>query len=180
MGTPVAAPALSIEEYLSNPAYEHCEYIDGQIAELSMGGKKHSRIQIACGHKLYEYSQKHPGGYVASELHCRLTVAGKTRFYLPDVAVVLGDSNPDSPFLDRAPDLVVEVRSPDDSIAACTRKMNDYLANGARLAWLILPEERSALVFTPSAPVRTVMPGESLDGGDLLPGLQIPIDDLFA
>ena len=179
MGSPAALVPISVEEYLSNPAYEHAEYVDGQIVELSMGSKWHSRVQINCGSKLKEGLKALPASYVATELHCRLMVAGRTRFYLPDVAVVLGDDAPEARFLDRAPDLVVEIRSPDDTVTQLTRKMSDYFANGARLGWLILPEERSVLVFAPKAAPRTFIKGEILDGGELLPGLQIPVDDLF-
>jgi Uma2 family endonuclease len=178
MGSPAAA-SVSVEEYLSNPAYEHCEYIDGAVSELNVGNKPHSTIQINCGAMLREYLRKRGGGYVASELRCRLKVSGRTRFYLPDVSVVLGDDSPEMRFLERAPDLVVEVRSPDDSVSSLTRKMADYFANGAKLTWLILPEERSVLIFAPKAATRTALAGETLDGGDLLPGLKIPVDELF-
>jgi Uma2 family endonuclease len=179
MGSPAALTPISVEEYLSNPAYEHAEYIDGQIVERTMGSKLHSKVQMKCGRKLDEYFDTHPGGYVAPELHCRLTAGSRTRFYLPDVAVVLGDDAPEARFLDRAPDLAVEIRSPDDTIAYLTRKMGDYLASGAKLGWLILPEERSVLVFAPHAAPRTFVAGEILDGGELLAGLQIPVDELF-
>ncbi|HYM09332.1 MAG TPA: hypothetical protein VEU62_01295 [Bryobacterales bacterium] len=56
--------------------------------------------------------------------------------------------------------------------------MADYFANGAKLAWLILPEEHSVLIFTPKAPPRTALAGEIPDGG-VLPGLKIPVDELF-
>lgn len=177
----LAVRTLSLEEYLSDPAYEHFEYIDGQPVELNVGNKPHSRIQAKCSRKLDEYLDTRPGAYLAVELRCRLTVAGEPCIYLPDIAVVLGDEDStEIRFLNRAPDLVVEIRSPDDSLASLHRKIRDYFANGTKLAWLVLPEERSVLVFTPSAPTRTVISGETLDGGDLLPGLQIPVDTLFS
>ena len=179
MGTQTAVSPVTIEEYLSNPSYEHFEYVDGQVLELNAGSKLHSRVQGKCTRKLDEYFDTHPGGYVAVELHCRLTVSGRTRFRLPDVAVVLGDEASETRFLERAPDLVVEVRSPDDSVGSLTRKMGEYFQNGAKLGWLILPEERSVLIFAPNAPTRTALPGETLDGGDLLPELKIPVDELF-
>jgi Uma2 family endonuclease len=177
----LAVKTLSLEEYLSNPAYEHFEYIEGQPVELNVGNKPHSRIQSKCCRRLDEYFDRRPGGYVAVELRCRLKVANEPQSYLPDIAVVLGDEDSSEiRFLDRAPDLVVEIRSPDDSLAWLHRKIRDYFANGAKLAWVILPEERSVLVFTPEAPTRTVICGEILDGGELLPELQIPVDALFA
>jgi len=170
---------ISVEEYLTNSAYQHCEYVDGQIVELRVGTKSHARIQGRCFRKLDEYFDSHPGGYAGTELHCRLKAGDRTVYRLPDVAVVLGEFNDDR-YLDRAPDLVVEIRSPDDGLPALFRKMDEYLSNGARLGWLILPEEKSAFVFAPNAPVRTVIFGEMLLGGNVLPDLQIPLETLFA
>ena len=179
MGT--AVKALPLEEYLSSPAYEHCEWMDGEAVELNVGNKPHSTIQGNCSIELGLYLRRKRVGYLAIELRCRLRVRGQTRIYLPDLAVVLSDQNPDEiRYLDGAPDLVVEVRSPDDSLSALHRKIQDYFANGAKLAWVILPEERAVLVFTPNAPTRTAVAGETLDGGDLLPDLKIPVDVLFA
>ena len=177
MGTLIATPPVSIEEYLSNPAYRHSEYLDGEVRELNVGTRFHARIQGRCFRKLDEYFDTRPGNYVGTELHCRLRIGGKDRFRLPDLAVVLGGFTED--YLDRGPDLAVEIRSPEDSIASQLRKIDDYFLNGTKLAWLILPEEQSVLVLLPNAAPRTLVAGETLDGGDLLPDLRIPVADLF-
>ena len=180
MGASSVASQITPEEYLRNPDYEHSEYVDGQPVELNVVGVPHSRIQLKCGRKLDEYLDQHPGGFVAVEMHCKLSIEGESRFRLPDVALVLARDAAEDRYLDRAPDLVVEIRSPDDSIAALLRKMDEYFANGAKLGWLILPEEKSVLVITADRAVRTAVSGETLDGGGLLPELQIPVDELFA
>ncbi|HLJ13618.1 MAG TPA: Uma2 family endonuclease [Bryobacteraceae bacterium] len=94
-------------------------------------------------------STHNPGGYAGTELHCRLKAGDRTVYRLLDVAVVLGEFNDDR-YLDRAPDLVVEIRSPDDGLPALFRKMDEYLSNGARLGWLILPEESPPLCSLPT------------------------------
>ncbi len=171
---------IPIEEYLANPAYEHAEWVDGEVVELNVGGKKHARIQARIARKLDEYLERRRGGYVAVELHCRLKAGGGVRFRLPDVAVVLGDEEPEARYLDRAPDLVAEIRSPEDSLSGLHLKIAEYLENGTRLAWLILPEEQAALVFAPNAPTRTVLRDGVLEGGDVLPGLRIPLSEILA
>jgi len=180
MGAPPIADRVPVEEYLASPAHEHFEYVDGQLVELHLGGKPHAKIQARLTHMLLSYAAHHPGGYVATELRCRLKIGGRFRFRLPDLAVVLNDQSSEQRFLDRAPDLVVEIRSPEDSFAGLMRKMEEYLANGARLGWLVLPEERSVVVLTQGRLIRTVVSGETLDGAELFPELQIPIDDLFS
>lgn len=179
MGTTVAAGPISMEEYLSNPEYEHCEYVDGQVIPLNVGKKKHGRIQANCTSLLHDYFKRNPRGYVATELHCRLQIAGGIRFRLPDVSAVLQDDSPDSDYLERSPDFVIEIRSQEDTIASQIRKMADYFANGARLAWLILPEDRSVLVFEAADRMRPVLAGETLDGGGVLPDLRVSVEDLL-
>jgi Uma2 family endonuclease len=177
-----ALPALgpiTEEQYLSDPAFEHCEYVDGIVVERNLGTKPHARIQGKCFRKFDEYLDTHPGGYAVVELHCRLKVRGYPRFRIPDVAVVLGDESSEQRYLERSPDLVVEVRSPDDSLSSQLRKMDDYFESGCRLAWLVLPEEHSVLILAPNAAPRTATAGETLDGGGVLPGLSIAVDDLF-
>jgi Uma2 family endonuclease len=93
------------------------------------------------------------------------------------VCVVLG------PFveghLERAPDLCVEIRSPDDAVSDQIAKFGDYFANGCKLGWLMLPEEKSVLVMTPGASPRVARVGDRLDGGEVLSGLEIAVADLF-
>jgi Uma2 family endonuclease len=170
---------ISVEEYLSNPAFEHCEYVDGQPVELHVGHKDHARTKARCAAKLDEHFDTHPG-WVGTGLHCQLTIRGEVRFRLPDVAVVLGDRFTPDGYLDGAPDLAVEVRSPGDRLAEQMRKFDDYFANGTKLGWLVLPEEKSVLILLPNAAPQTVVSGETLTGGDLLPDLAFPADYLFA
>ncbi|HTP87401.1 MAG TPA: Uma2 family endonuclease [Bryobacteraceae bacterium] len=179
MGATSPLRAISVEEYLSNPEYRHSEYVDGEVVALNVGTKNYSRIQGKCYRKLDEYLDQHRGGYAATELHCRLRIYGILRFRLPDVCVVLNDADPDADYLDRAPDFVVEIRSPEDSFTGQLRKMNDYFANGTRLAWLILPEEQSVIVLTPDGPPKSFTDTETLDGGNVLPGLSVAVADLF-
>jgi len=172
---------LTLEQYLSNPAYEHCEWIDGEAVEATGGDVRHARVLGKVSRFFGECLRPGAEGFAAVRLSCLLFVSGQPRVHLPDAAVVLSDQNSDETrYLKGAPDLVVEVRSPDDSLSALHRKIQDYFANGTKLAWVILPEERAVLVFTPNAPTRTAIAGESLDGGALLPDLKIPVDALFA
>jgi Uma2 family endonuclease len=173
-----ATKSTTIEEYLSEPAYEHSEYVNGAVVELNLGTKQHARIASRCAYKLEQYLEQHPGGSVYVELRCRLRIGGQTCYRLPDVCYVLSPF--EERYLERAPDLCAEIRSPDDSISNSIAKFADYFANGCKLGWLILPEEQSVLVLTPGTPAPTVARiSDALGGGSLLPGLQIPVASLF-
>ncbi len=178
MGSKLAIHSLTEEEYLHNSEYEHCEYIDGQAVELNIRTKRHSKIQAACTSALVAFLSKHGGGEAFVELHCKLAIDGQVRYRLPDVAVILGDQ--DFIYYKGAPDFVIEVRSPEDRIADQKRKIDDYLANGCRLAWLIIPEDRSVLVHAADAPMRVVLEGAVLDLNPLLPGFELEVAEIFA
>lgn len=76
------------------------------------------------------------------------------------------------------PDLVVEIRSPDDSYKTMNDKANYYLANGARLVWLIYPEKRLIEVLPPDDR-QLLTDGDTLEGEAVLPGFALAVGDVF-
>jgi len=171
---------LTVEEYLRDPEFEKLELVDGVAVETGMGSKKHSIIQLQCGYLLKSYVRARSGYYAATELRCRLEVGGAVRFRLPDICVVAGTGDEGEPgYLEGAPLFVVEILSPDNTVAQQLRKLDEYLANGCKLAWLILPDEESVLVRAPGQDVRSFVKGDKLDGGDVLPGLGMTVSELF-
>lgn len=171
---------VSEEEYLANPEWEKYEFLDGEVVEAYVGKLQHSMAQFNCALLLGAYLKQNPIGFGGTELGCRLTVAGRVFYYLPDVCVVLGQRPSNMDYLNRGPDLVVEVRSPGDSIVGIMRRMEHYFLNGSQLGWIVLPEDRSVLAVSKGLTVRTVAAGEALDGNDVLAGLRIALDELFA
>jgi len=177
-----AEPAMLVteEEYLRNPGYERSEYVGGKIVPRYFGTLSHGRAQGRCGAVIDRYFDTAPGGYGAISLHCRFAIDGELRFRLPDVcAVIERENEADSPYLERALDLAVEVRSPEDKVSDILRKLDEYFQAGTRLAWVILPEERAALVRTADGRLTVASAGDTLDGGDVLPGLSVAVDELF-
>ena len=179
MSASAVPSTVSLEEYLGNPAeYEHCEWVDGEAIPLGVGTGTHSWLQARFARRFDEYFDRLPSGYVGTELHCKLTIGGQPRYRLPDVAVVLGERPQDS-YLERAPDLAVEIRSPDDSITGLLKKAGEYFANGAKLVWIVVPEEESVWVLTSGGRLDALVKGDSLDGIDVLPGFKLEVAELF-
>jgi Uma2 family endonuclease len=87
------------------------------------------------------------------------------------------------------PDLVVELVSPSDAgprgAEALRCKMATYIANGARLGWLLFPEQQAAEIWQAGADASAVVeplriePALSLEGGELLPGLRLELAELW-
>ena len=86
-------------------------------------------------------------------------------------------------------DLVVEFASPSDEgprgSEALRRKMAAYLANGARLGWLLFPDQRAVEIWRPGAdpeaPVvmERIEPADGLEGGEGLPGLRLELAEIW-
>lgn len=83
------------------------------------------------------------------------------------------------------PDLVVELASPSDDPEALRRKMAAYIANGARLGWLLLPSSRRVEVWAPpsgagaTAPERVIEGAQRLEAGEAFPGLGLDLVEIW-
>jgi Uma2 family endonuclease len=77
------------------------------------------------------------------------------------------------------PDFVVEIRSRSDSIDALQTKMDEYLANGTQLGWLIDPLEKKVYIYRPSAAVDCLENPQSIAGDPVLPGFTLDVQRLW-
>lgn len=119
-----------------------------------------------------------------------------TGFRLPDGAVLSPDaslvrlerwqvltSEQRRSFPPLCPDVVVELASPSDqgprAVAALRQKMAAYQANGAQLGWLLIPEEQAVEVWPVAGEPHRIEAATQLDGGQLLPGLRIELQDIW-
>jgi Uma2 family endonuclease len=178
MGTVILERSVSEEEYLKNPAFEHHEYVDGAVVERYLGTFDHGTLQGLLFLKLREWKNKHrPTATVSVQLHCKLTIQGRPRYRLPDVALVLRSRA--GRYLEGAPELVVEIFSPEDSLPVLFDKFEEYFDQGCQLGWIAFPEEKEIWAITPDQRIRRFRRSELLTGFDLLPGFETPVDFYF-
>lgn len=78
-------------------------------------------------------------------------------------------------FLPLCPDFVVELLSPTDPLTKVQAKMQEYMENGARLGWLIGPEERKVYVYQPDETVRVLENHNEISGDPVLPGFTLDL-----
>ncbi|MBW4657677.1 MAG: Uma2 family endonuclease [Drouetiella hepatica Uher 2000/2452] len=79
-----------------------------------------------------------------------------------------------------APDFVIELRSPSDSIGTLRVKMQEYIDNGVRLGWLIDPKNRQVEIYRLEQEVEVLKNPETLSGEDVLPGFVLDLKPIFA
>lgn len=100
---------------------------------------------------------------------------------IPDVSFVLWEHLPAQygPIPPMAPDLAVEVLSESNTPAEMGRKLNEYFAAGTQLVWYFDLRARTVTVYTAPDQATVLDESQTLDGGNLLPGLLIPLRELF-
>lgn len=81
--------------------------------------------------------------------------------------------SPAVPYSHVAPDFVVEIMSPSDRLKKAQEKMDEYVANGVKLGWLIDRPNRTVYVYRPSVPVETLSDPAIVSGDPELPGLTV-------
>ncbi len=103
----------------------------------------------------------------------------------PDAAFVAKDRLPqgwdegEDRFLDLAPDLAIEIRSKTDSLSQLQAKMQEYIANGVKLGWLIDRQNQQAFVYRSDLSITQYPATAILSGEDLVPGFSLPLKSLL-
>jgi len=77
------------------------------------------------------------------------------------------------------PDFVLELRSPSDTLRDLQAKMSEYLANGARLGWLLDPPTRRVYVYRPGAPIERLDDPETVSGDPVLSGFILNVREVW-
>jgi Uma2 family endonuclease len=108
--------------------------------------------------------------------------AGRVR--IPDVAFTSWDRlpgrrRPVAPIPDLAPDLAIEILSASNTPAEMRQKRVDYFGAGVRLVWQVDPARRTISVYTAPEEVTVFTDADTLDGGSVLPGFTLRVQELF-
>ena len=82
-------------------------------------------------------------------------------------------------FLPLCPDFVIELRSPSDNINFLQEKMQEYIANGASLGWLIDPETKQVYVYQPNKTVIVLDDPTCVSTDDVLSGFTLELAKIW-
>ena len=173
-------------ELVEQPEYldRVIELVEGELIEMSKPTRLHG-IVVANLTAEIVYFVKRSGlgevnagdtGFILERgEHGRDTVRGL------DIAFVRKSRVPDSPdfsWYEIGPDLAVEVISPNNKAGDIHLKVVQLLNASTRLVWLVYPETRTVVVQTADG-ATTLSETDTLSGGDVLPGFNIPVSDIF-
>src|SRR4051794_13644518 len=81
-------------------------------------------------------------------------------------------------FLPLAPEFVIELRSPNDSLPALQTKMENWISNGVAVGWLIDADERRVWIYT-SSNVREAVNPSQVSGDGPIRGFVLELDEVY-
>lgn len=129
------------------------------------------------------YSDDHDLGHVVSNDSGVITERGPDTVRGADVAFYSYDRVPrgslPTSYLPTPPDLVFEVRSPDDRWAAVLSKVAEYLSAGVAVVAVLDPERRTIHLFEGEAPVRILSEDDELSIPSVLGEFRVAVSRFF-
>ena len=157
------------------------EFIDGRLVEKQMGYDA-TWTALELGFQIKLFLRSHPIGEAVVEQSFRCFPDDPAGFRRPDIAFLAAGRVP-SPAppgpLTVVPDLAIEVASPSDQLGELELKLAAYRSVAVPLVWVVIPAVRLVRVFPRGGPNLELVAGDTLTGGDVLPGFSVPVADLF-
>ncbi len=154
------------------------ELYNGKVI-YKMANFVHGMLQTKIAKLVDLYLDEHPIGYVMTETNFRLWPDRPSESRIPDVAFVRKERSPQNwyRFPVGAPDLAIEVISPDEKSEEMMDKVDEYLEQGVQMVWLVFPKKREIWVCTTSTTYHRVR--DVLTAPELLPGFELPVSKIF-
>ena len=178
--TPGEATEADLLEYV-NSTGRLCELVDSVLVEKAMG-QGESGIAGWITMLLSTYILPRSLGYLVTEAGMVRLRTGLVR--APDISFIRWDRVPNGQ-IDTArirtlmPDLAIEVISANNTKAEIDRKIREYFLAGIEAVWVVDPFRREVVVYTSPEDFVTLAETETLDGGTVFPGLDLPLAKIF-
>lgn len=162
------ATLISVEEYLTTSFRPDCDYVDGDVMERILGGRKHSQLQREI---MFWLGLRYP------ELRDRLfpeqrVKVSPTRFRIPDICILAEDS-PDDEVVVFPPFLCIEILSPEDTMTRIMVRVKDYFIMGVPVCWIIDPGTGQGWIATPGHL------DDAVDGILRADGIEMPLKEVL-
>jgi Uma2 family endonuclease len=161
------------------------ELIDGQLVEREPMGQHSDAVAARVLRIVGYFVDEHRLGLVnGAQGSYQIFPDDPKKVRIPDVSFTrrqrLPEQGPSEGHGKIAPDLVVEVISPNDDAVEVSHKVHDFLAAGVRLIWVVNPYHLlDVQVYRANRPGSILKTNETLDGEDVLPGFQCLVEELF-
>ena len=159
------------------------ELIRGELLKMSPTGSYHGVLTAIVTGSLIVHVRANNLGKVLTGDPGFLISSDPDTVRAPDVAFIsrkrLEEVGETDGYWPGAPDLVVEVISPNDRYTEVEEKVTEWLEAGARMVIVVNPRRRSVRVHRSPSDVIDLTEGDVIDGADVVPGWTLPISEIF-
>lgn len=162
-------------------ANEHCELIDGVLVEKAMGYPVSRIGQVIASYLEIWLAQSKLGFVIGDGAMTRMQTHNMR---IPDVCVTLwtrvgGSEVPGEQISGVVPDIAIEILSPGNTEREIERKRLEFFSSGTEQVWIVRPRTQTIDVWTNASQMTVLRIGDSLNGDPVLPGFQIPVQEVF-
>lgn len=168
------------EAYQAQHPNRLLELIDGRVVE-KVTGHYHAIIALTIGTALRLWQKQYAiVGFSGVEMSHR-NADDEHNIRIPDVSFryATEDETPSLSADHTTPDFAVEVKSPSNTFKELREKAEFYIANGAKLVWLVYPSKKLVEVYYADGATDIFKEDDVLSGGDALPNFQMTVAEIF-
>src|SRR5262245_61142480 len=184
MATLTATRRVTPEEFLKMPDSDRYELVHGRLVELPMSVLS-SYVAGRIFSRLGQFLEPKRTGWLFPEgtaFRCFPHERGLVR--KPDTAYIRLDrlavaQAAEEGYVPVAPDLAVEVVSPNDIAKELEDKIDDFKRAGVRLIWVVYPQHRIVRIHRADGTIQQVGENDELNGEDVIPGFRCAVRELF-
>lgn len=176
---------MTAEELLRMPddGYRY-ELVRGELVKMAPAGRRHGRLDMRIGWRLAQYVEAHQLGEVhTADTGFRLASRPDT-VRAPDVSFLqqnrMAEVGDVEGYWPGAPDLAVEVISPSDTYTDVENKVTEWLDAGTAMVVVVNPRHETVTVYRSRTEIAILTREERLDGGDVVPGWSLDLQELFS
>lgn len=176
---------VSANELLAMPddGYRY-ELVKGELVRFSHAECDQGRFTMNLAAPLHAHVKANRLGVVCAAETGFVLARDPDTVRAPDISFVgrakYEKAGPSPKFWDGAPDLAVEVLSPSDSVPKVKDKVAHWIEAGAQQVWIVSPKDRTVSVYRSLTEVEVLTENDQLSGGELVPGFEILIAEIFA
>jgi Uma2 family endonuclease len=160
------------------------ELVKGELIKMAPAGYEHGVRTIALTTPLDTHVKAHGLGVVCAAETGFILRQDPDTVRAPDIAFISRErvekAGAVKSYWIGPPDLTVEVVSPGDTVKEVKEKVTEWIEAGARMVWVVSPKLRTITVYRSLTDVIILTEKDTLDGGDVVPGFQIKVADIFA
>lgn len=184
---PADAPSklITAEDLLARPddGFRY-ELIQGTLRKMAPAGGEHGYLAAEVGSELRNHVKANDLGRVFAAETGFLLASDPDTVRAPDAAFVRRErveaAGAVEGYWPGAPDLAVEVVSPNDRYTDVEEKVMEWLDAGARMVVVVNPRQQAVTVYRSPGDVAVLRGDDVLQGGDVVPGWSVPVRELFA